>query len=138
MGWVAISGYGTKELDIWVPKGVKVFRRPALMPQEMRNRGVTRFHVNHRARSPRIFRKKRAIVKERRDKDLRDQLRAAQARAEADQAASMEPHEDAAFVDTFQLDLPPGYALAESPEKLAVEPVLGRKSAKFSVARKSE
>ena len=56
-GWVSISGYGTKVLDVWVPKGrlppslkhsqatrpgVKVFRRPALMPNEMRSRGITR------------------------------------------------------------------------------------------------
>ena len=82
--WGAGSGPPTGE-------GVKVFRRPALMPQEMRSRGITRhnfeghnfwgltsgapatmaqchllrsrFHVNHRARSPKIFRKKNGIVK---------------------------------------------------------------------------
>eukprot|EP00434_Breviolum_minutum_P004936 symbB.v1.2.004353.t1/scaffold240.1/size264318/9 len=86
MGWVSVSGYGTKVLDVWVPKGVKVFRRPALMPQEMRNRGITRFHANHRARSPRVFRKKKAIIQARKDKDLRDQLREEQAAIEAEQA----------------------------------------------------
>ncbi|CAE7801285.1 yqeH [Symbiodinium sp. CCMP2456] len=112
MGWVSISGYGTKVLDVWVPKGVKVFRRPALMPQEMRSRGITRFHVNHRARSPKIFRKKNGMVKARQDKELRDKLRAEQADIEAEQAAMVEVPDDVAFVDS-ELELPPGYSMAE-------------------------
>jgi len=90
MGWVAISGFGSKELDVWVPQGVKVFRRPSLLPHEMKSRGVTRFHVNHRARTPRIYRKKRTIVKARRDKELRDSLRREQMELETGHAAAVE------------------------------------------------
>ncbi|CAK0872847.1 unnamed protein product, partial [Prorocentrum cordatum] len=110
MGWLALSGYGSKELDVWVPQGVKVFRRPSLLPQEMRNRGVTRFHANHRARTPRIRRKKKAIVRARKDKELRDSLRAEQALAEAERAAPIGTSEGASFVDD-DLDLGPGYTL---------------------------
>lgn len=116
MGWVSISGYGTKVLDVWVPQGVKVFRRPALMPREMRNRGITRFHVNHRARSPKVFRRKKAIVQARRDKELRDKLREDQAAAEAAQAASVDIPDETAFVDMETLELPPGYSVAETSE----------------------
>merc|ERR1712113_307779 len=90
LGWVAVSGYGSKELDVWVPQGVKVFRRPSLLPQEMKNRGVTRFHHNHRAQSPKIFRRKKAIVKVRKDKELRDALRAEQEQLEAERVAEIE------------------------------------------------
>ncbi|CAJ1337610.1 unnamed protein product [Effrenium voratum] len=113
MGWVSISGYGTKVLDVWVPKGVKVFRRPALMPQEMRNKGITRFHTNHRGRGPKLFRKKKGIIQARRDKELRDKLREEQAAAEASQAASVDVPETAALVDMQELELPPGYNVAE-------------------------
>merc|ERR1719482_214050 len=71
LGWIAVSGFGTKELDVWVPKGVKVFRRPSMMPREVRNRGVKRFHPNNRARGHRVMRKKRGVVQVRRDKELR-------------------------------------------------------------------
>ncbi|CAK9035280.1 unnamed protein product [Durusdinium trenchii] len=118
MGWVSISGYGTKVLDIWVPKGVKVFRRPALMPQQMRNRGITRFHVNHRARSPKVFRKKKAIIKARQDKELRDKLREDQATREAQQAESLDIPHDAAFVDMQELELPAGYSVAETSDQV--------------------
>jgi len=100
LGWVAVAGYGTKELDVWVPRGVKVFRRPSLMPNEMRNRGITRFHANHRARTPSIFRKKKAIVRERRDKALRDVLRAEQAQIEEQRAAIVDAPDDVPFVES--------------------------------------
>mmetsp|Transcript_140658 Transcript_140658/g.448564 ORF Transcript_140658/g.448564 Transcript_140658/m.448564 type:complete len:620 (+) Transcript_140658:76-1935(+) len=113
IGWVAVSGFGTKELDIWVPKGVKVFRRPSLLPHEMKHEGVTRFHVNHRARSPRIFRKKNAIVKERRDKALRDGLRADQAGLETEQASLVEVPDGTAFFEE-SVELPQEFELVKT------------------------
>jgi len=114
LGWVAISGYGTKLLDVWVPKGVRVFRRPALMPQEMRNRGITRFHINHRARGPRMRRKKNAIVRARRDKALRDALRADRSAMEEAHGAPREVEEGTAFVEEG-VELPAGYTLISQP-----------------------
>merc|ERR1712139_571529 len=111
LGWISVTGFGTKELDVWVPKGVKVFRRPAMMPREVKNRGVKKFHPNNRARGHRILRKKRGIVKALRDKELRDALRAEKAREEAERAALVEVAEDIPFV-VEDLELPPGFEVA--------------------------
>eukprot|EP00747_Dinoflagellata_sp_TGD_P015537 gnl/TRDRNA2_/TRDRNA2_124397_c3_seq1.p1 gnl/TRDRNA2_/TRDRNA2_124397_c3~~gnl/TRDRNA2_/TRDRNA2_124397_c3_seq1.p1 ORF type:complete len:247 (+),score=38.77 gnl/TRDRNA2_/TRDRNA2_124397_c3_seq1:66-743(+) len=113
-GWIAVSSFGTKELDVWVPKGVKVFRRPALMPGEVRHRGVSKFHFRMRARGPRMMRKKRGIVQARRDKELRDALRTERACIEAGRAAApAEVAEDVPFVEEgVELKLPPGYSVA--------------------------
>jgi len=113
LGWIAVSGFGSKELDVWVPQGVRVFRRPALLPQEVRNRGVTRFHVKHRARGNRVLRKKRAMVRARRDKATRDALRAQQAELEEARAAPRESPEGTAFVEEGTV-LPEGYVMVGS------------------------
>eukprot|EP00928_Gymnodinium_smaydae_P063155 TRINITY_DN46825_c0_g1_i1.p1 TRINITY_DN46825_c0_g1~~TRINITY_DN46825_c0_g1_i1.p1 ORF type:complete len:711 (+),score=150.98 TRINITY_DN46825_c0_g1_i1:58-2133(+) len=120
LGWIAISGFGTKELDVWVPKGVKVFRRPSLLPQEVSKRGVTRFHERHRGRGHRINRKKQGVVRARRDKELRDALREERERLEAERAElPAELDEGTAFVDdNVSLQLPAGYTVVKDKEHL--------------------
>jgi len=110
MGWIAISGFGTKELDVWVPHGVKVFRRPSLMPEQVKRRGITRFHENHRARGHRINRKKLGMVRARRDKELRDALRAEREQLEREQAAPLEHLGGVPFVEE-NIELPAGYSI---------------------------
>jgi len=108
LGWIAVSGFGTKELDVWVPKGVKVFRRPSMLPREVRNHGVKTFYPNARARGTKIKRKKRGVVRSRKDKELRDGLREKKAQLEADRAAEVEVDEDTPFVEE-DLELPPSF-----------------------------
>ncbi|CEM26007.1 unnamed protein product [Vitrella brassicaformis CCMP3155] len=75
LGWISIAGDGKKVFDVWVPKGVKVFRRPAMLPFEMRRLGVTEFSLQcPRGRSQRINRKKRAMVQAVRDAERRKEL----------------------------------------------------------------
>lgn len=122
LGWIAVSGFGTKELDVWVPRGVKVFRRPSILPREVKNHGVKTFYPKMRARGPRISRKKRGAVQARRDKELRDALRAEKAREEAERAETVEVPEGAAFVEEG-LELPPGYEAVQvrTPEVIGSE-----------------
>lgn len=115
LGWVAISGFGSKELDVWVPEGVKVFRRPSLLPQEVKHRGVTRFHPNHRARGHRLLRKKGAVVRARRDREVREQLRAERVSEESQHAAPVDVPQDVAFVEDF-VELPAGYSMVQAGE----------------------
>lgn len=49
LGWISVSGTGLKVFDVWVPKGVKVFRRPAMLPKQIQETGVDTF----RGKSPR-------------------------------------------------------------------------------------
>merc|ERR1712216_747092 len=99
-----------KELDVWVPEGVKVFRRPSLMPEQVKRRGITRFHENHRGRGHRINRKKLGMVKARRDKELRDALRAERAELESEQARPLERIDEAPFIED-DVQLPAGYSV---------------------------
>lgn len=116
-GWVSISSYGTKDLDVWVPKGVKVFRRPALMPQEVRKRGISQFREKLRARGSKIQRKKRTMVQMKRDKEIRDRLRAEQAELEEDRAADIEIPEGTPFVEEG-LELPPEFEVVTEFEEV--------------------
>eukprot|EP00927_Polykrikos_kofoidii_P060698 TRINITY_DN55623_c0_g1_i1.p1 TRINITY_DN55623_c0_g1~~TRINITY_DN55623_c0_g1_i1.p1 ORF type:complete len:793 (-),score=99.86 TRINITY_DN55623_c0_g1_i1:69-2447(-) len=111
LGWVSVSGFGTKELDVWVPSGIRVFRRPALLPQQVRRHGVTRFHPHHRARGERVLRKKRGAVKTRRDSEMKAKLREATAEAEAGRSAPIDFDDDVPFV-VPEVELPQGYVLA--------------------------
>lgn len=49
LGWISVSGSGLKVFDVWVPKGVKIFRRPAMLPKQIQATGVDIF----RGKSPR-------------------------------------------------------------------------------------
>ncbi len=62
LGWVSVYGHGHKVIDVWVPEGVKVFRRPSLMPLQIHKSPTTPHHFRKRARSLHInMRKKRLI-----------------------------------------------------------------------------
>ncbi|PFH37998.1 DnaJ domain-containing protein [Besnoitia besnoiti] len=78
LGWISIAGApGPKELHVWVPKGVKVFRRPAMLPLQLRVTGVEEFHgKSPRARGPRINAKKKKMVEALRDQEKREKLHA--------------------------------------------------------------
>ena len=62
LGWISVYGHGPKEIDVWVPEGVKVFRRPALLPDFIRSRGSTAFSFRQRGRSQAINRRKKMLV----------------------------------------------------------------------------
>ncbi|KEP66317.1 UNVERIFIED_CONTAM: DnaJ domain-containing protein [Hammondia hammondi] len=78
LGWISVAGSaGPKELHVWVPQGVKVFRRPAMLPRQIRTTGVEEFHgKSPRARGPRINAKKKRMVEALRDQEKRDRLHA--------------------------------------------------------------
>ena len=64
LGWISISGQGHKCLDVWVPEGVKVFRRPSMLPEYIRRIGSQPFHFRNRGRSLEINSTKKALVRE--------------------------------------------------------------------------
>eukprot|EP00742_Colponemidia_sp_Colp-10_P011756 GILJ01013110.1.p1 GENE.GILJ01013110.1~~GILJ01013110.1.p1 ORF type:complete len:563 (-),score=71.37 GILJ01013110.1:207-1895(-) len=43
LGWVAVGGKGRVVVDIHVPEGVQTFQREPLLPDELYNRGITKF-----------------------------------------------------------------------------------------------
>lgn len=43
LGWFSVAGSGLKIIEVWVPKGVKVFRRPSMLPKQIRSTGVDEF-----------------------------------------------------------------------------------------------
>jgi ribosome biogenesis GTPase A len=75
LGWFNIYGNGYVTLSLWVPKGVRVFRRPALLPAFIRNFGKVAFHSRIRARGPKISRKKKELVLRMRDRRRRNEWR---------------------------------------------------------------
>ena len=75
LGWIGIYGSGPKRVDIWVPEGVQVFRRPALIPGFIQKFGSVSFSFRHRARSLHLNKKKRALVASLRDKQHKDEWR---------------------------------------------------------------
>uniref|UniRef100_A0A0G4H2Z4 Uncharacterized protein n=1 Tax=Chromera velia CCMP2878 TaxID=1169474 RepID=A0A0G4H2Z4_9ALVE len=77
LGWISVTGSGTKTVDVWVPKGVKVFRRPSMLPYEVRTRGVCRWSgKTPRGRTPKMKDKKHKMVAElERDEERRELFR---------------------------------------------------------------
>ncbi|CBZ52891.1 Predicted GTPases (ISS), related [Neospora caninum Liverpool] len=88
LGWISVAGAaGPKELHVWAPQGVKIFRRPAMLPLQIRTTGVEDFHgKSPRARGPRINAKKKRMVEALRDQEKRDRLHAALAAREREAA----------------------------------------------------
>ncbi|KAF4651172.1 nitric oxide associated protein 1 [Perkinsus olseni] len=98
LGWITVYGYGHEELTVWVPEGVKVFRRPAVLPYTIRQKGVSEFHPRARGRGQKIAREK---FKEVRDKNQRDKWRSEAAAREASFISPSEsaPSKDVPFVE---------------------------------------
>ena len=63
LGWIAVYGQGHKEIDVWVPKGVKVFRRPSMIPKFIQATGANTFHFRNRARSLRVNKQKKELIR---------------------------------------------------------------------------
>ncbi|KAF4676490.1 nitric oxide associated protein 1 [Perkinsus chesapeaki] len=80
LGWVTVYGYGHEELAVWAPEGVKVFRRPAMLPYTIRQKGVAEFHPRARGRGQKVTKEK---YKEGRDRSVRDRWRSETAAKEA-------------------------------------------------------
>ena len=101
LGWLSISGQGHKEIDVWVPEGVKVFRRPALLPSFIQTTGSTGFHFRHRARGHSINRKKKELIRSMRVVGRKEKWRTV---TRAEQEENLTPPEEpssssVAFVD---------------------------------------
>lgn len=62
VGWLGISGHGHKEIDVYVPQDVQVFRRPAMMTKYLQKTGVSKFSFRQRGRTLTVNKKKKAIV----------------------------------------------------------------------------
>jgi len=87
------------------------------MPQEVRKRGISQFREKLRARGSKIQRKKRTMVQMKRDKEIRDRLRAEQAELEEDRAADIEIPEGTPFVEEG-LELPPEFEVVTEFEEV--------------------
>ncbi|KAL8435334.1 hypothetical protein Efla_006964 [Eimeria flavescens] len=71
LGWISVSGTGLKVFDVWVPKGVKIFRRPAMLPKQIQETGVDKFTgKSPRARGPRISARKRALAEQMKEAEM--------------------------------------------------------------------
>ncbi|PHJ18582.1 hypothetical protein CSUI_007589 [Cystoisospora suis] len=109
LGWVSISGgsAGMKELDVWAPEGVKIFRRPAMLPLQLRITGVEEFHgKSPRARGPRINVKKKKMVEALRDQERREKLHAELAEREERFLSSHATHLFPSNSDSSNSELP--------------------------------
>jgi hypothetical protein len=71
-GWISINGSGHKELDIWVPEGVQVFRRPALLPKYVQRYGSIPFSFRRRARGLKINKEKKRVLQSVREAGKRE------------------------------------------------------------------
>ncbi|EER20363.1 conserved hypothetical protein [Perkinsus marinus ATCC 50983] len=98
LGWITVYGYGHEELTVWVPEGVKVFRRPAMLPFTIRQKGVSEFHPRARGRGQKVASEK---FKQVHDKNLREKWRSQTAAREASFVGSVEsaPSEGTPFVE---------------------------------------
>jgi hypothetical protein len=67
LGWFSVYGHGHKTFEIFVPKGVHVYRRPALIPKYIRIHGTERFSPRNHGRSLGVNKRKKEIVKRIRD-----------------------------------------------------------------------
>ena len=63
VGWFAVSGQGHKEVDVFVPEGVQVFRRPSMLPHFLQRSGASPFNFRLRGRSISINRRKKAHIR---------------------------------------------------------------------------
>ncbi|OEH77134.1 hypothetical protein cyc_05762 [Cyclospora cayetanensis] len=96
LGWMSVGGSGSKLLDVWLPKGVKLFRRPAMIPSQIKRTGVTHFKgKSMRARGPRISARKRQLALEMRQETGREQME----REQRDGDAGTEREDDSGLRD---------------------------------------
>jgi ribosome biogenesis GTPase A len=75
LGWFSINGNGHKVIDVWLPPGVELFRRPSMLPKFIRRFGATPFHFRHRGRSLAMNKRKKLLVQSIRDNARRDEWR---------------------------------------------------------------
>lgn len=68
LGWISAYGHGHKIIDVWLPKGVKVFRRPALLPLQIHNSPTTPLHFRRRARSLNVNLRKKRLIRDMRNR----------------------------------------------------------------------
>ena len=63
LGWISVYGHGHKVLEVIVPKGVNVFRRPSILPTFIRIHGASVFNFRSRGRSLRISKHKKRLTR---------------------------------------------------------------------------
>jgi len=63
LGWFSVYGNGHKTINVWVPKGVQVFRRESILPKFIRQFGSQPFSPRIRARGNLINRRKKLLVR---------------------------------------------------------------------------
>ena len=63
LGWISVYGHGHKLLDICVPRGVNVFRRPSMLPKFIRLHGSSVAGFRSRGRSLRMTKLKRKLTR---------------------------------------------------------------------------
>ena len=71
-GWISINGSGHKELDVWVPEGVQIFRRPAMLPKYVQRYGSIPFSFRRRARGLKINKEKKRVLQSAREAGKRE------------------------------------------------------------------
>lgn len=75
LGWVSLYGHGHKILQITVPGGVRVFRRPSILPNFIQQHGSCKFAFRSRGRSLRVSKYKRRITRQGRGRNLKETWR---------------------------------------------------------------
>jgi ribosome biogenesis GTPase A len=88
LGWFSIYGSGHKSFDVWLPEGVRLFRRPAMLPKFIRRFGSSPSHHRQRGRGLIMNRRKKRIVESLRSPTLKDEWRRS---SEAERASNADP-----------------------------------------------
>ena len=72
LGWISVNGQGRKDLDVWVPQGVRIFRRPSMLPRYVQRHGSSRFSFRLRARGLKVNKIKKKLVHSLREEGKRE------------------------------------------------------------------
>jgi ribosome biogenesis GTPase A len=75
LGWFSVYGNGRKTIHVWVSPGVKVFRRPAMIPSFIQWFGTRPFHHRMQARGLTVNKRKKELVKSLRELKHKDHWR---------------------------------------------------------------
>ena len=75
LGWFSLYGHGHKIVKVTVPAGVRVFRRPSILPNFIQQHGSCKFAFRSRGRSIRVSRYKRMVARKNRRCSLKETWR---------------------------------------------------------------
>ncbi|ETW33711.1 hypothetical protein PFTANZ_05574 [Plasmodium falciparum Tanzania (2000708)] len=65
LGWFSITGSGTKIFEIYVPKNIKIYRRPSMITDAIKHTQVDVFKFkSYRGRTTKVLKKKKKLIQQ--------------------------------------------------------------------------